>query len=707
MVKARAGRVTLISPGRLSLYSGMIPATLAGVDSLEEGAIDVAALAARAQCTFLADRVTELHAETRQIVLASGRTLSFDILSLDVGSRSLGADAVAGAAGIIPVRPVEQAARSLQKAFAKMRAGELAPQIGVVGGGAAGIELAFGIRAALESVAGVEVVLLERGDTLLSGQKLAVRQRIQGLLEKKGIRVRRGLGDIEPAPGGLRSATGETFALPTIVWATGAEPHTWLRETGLIRSGDGFLLVGPDLRCRGTEAIFAVGDCARLADHPEMARAGVFAVRQGPVLTHNLRVLLEQRGRMRIWRPQKEFLQLLSTGDGRAFALYRGRAAHGRLWWYLKNFIDRRFLRKFRRPDPAALQAPGGAMADAMDACGGCAAKLPPSVLEEAIFAPLPADAERMGNATLGLAARDDAAIFIAGSDGRVVTTLDAFPPFLGDLREVAAIGAVNAASDIYAMGGKPRQALVLAGLSPGPGAADDLRAILLGARQAFDAMGVEILGGHSVALATPLIGFTVFGDLDGAPLLKAGARPGDLLVLTKPLGTGLLLAASRAGECPAAWHEAALMSMRATNAGAAGLLREAGATACTDVSGFGLLGHTLEMLEAAKVHADIILDEIPALPGALALAAAGWRSTAAPGLAGALGEVEFSADTAAEDARVEILLDPQTSGGLLAAIPEDRLAWLRTAAREAELELAVIGSVRAAVAGESRIRLR
>jgi selenide,water dikinase len=698
--------VTLVSPGRLSLYSGMIPATLAGVYSLEEGSIDVAALAARADCTFVADRVTELRVEARELVLTNGRKLAFDILSIDAGSRSRGTDAVRGVAGIIPVRPVEEAARSLQAAFAEMRTGNLAPHIGVVGAGAAGIELAFGIRMALKGVADAEVVLLERGDALLPGQSLRIRQRVHALLEQKGIRVRRGLGDIEAAPGGLRSATGEIFALPTVLWATGAEPHPWLREAGLVRSSDGFLLVGPDLRCRGTEAIFAVGDCARLADRAELPRAGIFPVRQGPVLAQNLRVALEGRGRMRSWRPQKEFLQLLSTGDGRAFALYRGRGAHGRLWWHLKNAIDARFIRKYRRPDMKAVARPADAMGGGMEPCGGCAAKLPPAVLEEALFAPARADPASAESTLVGLASRDDAAVFTAGSDGRVVTTLDAFPPFLDDLHVVAAIGAVNAASDIYAMGGQPRQALVLAGLPPTADAADDLAAILLGARSAFDAMGVEILGGHSVALEAPLVGFTVFGDLDGAPLLKAGARPGDVLVLTKPLGTGLVLAASRVGECPAAWHEAALASMRATNARAAELLREAGATACTDVSGFGLLGHTIEMLEAGDVHADLELDAIPALPGAIALASAGWRSSAAAGLAAALAATTLPADSGPDDARVALLLDPQTSGGLLAAIPENRLAWLRTATRDAEFDLAPIGRVVAMVPNTPRVRV-
>ncbi|MEO2169945.1 MAG: selenide, water dikinase SelD, partial [bacterium] len=190
-------------------------------------------------------------------------------------------------------------------------------------------------------------------------------------------------------------------------------------------------------------------------------------------------------------------------------------------------------------------------------------------------------------------------------------------------------------------------------------------------------------------------------------PLLKAGARPGDVLVLTKPLGTGVVLAASGAGECPARWHESALASMHATNARAAELLREAGATACTDVSGFGLLGHTLEMLEAGSVSAELELDAIPVLPGALELVGAGWRSTAAPGLTAALGDTALPAEAAPGDARVEILLDPQTSGGLLAAIPEGRLAWFRTAAREAEVDLAAIGTVQLASGDAPRLRMR
>jgi selenide,water dikinase len=679
MAPIPGSEITLVNPHRETFYSGMLPGVLAGLCPREEATIDVAALAARGRVRFLEDAVTGIDSGARSLSLASGATLDFDVLSLDIGAQMHDLSGAGMHPAIIPVRPLTDALPRIHSALKEIRSGQREPRLLVVGGGAAGVELAFAVRAALRDVPEVKISLLQSAAHILPDVTRTAQQKALSLLEKYGIEVRRGLGRLETDPSGVRTTSGELFSGNTILWATGAAAFPWLPTSGLVTTGDGFLLTGRDLRCRGTDAVFAAGDTAQIDQFPTMPRSGVHAVRQGPILNRNLRVAMRGDGRLQAYRPQNDFLRLLSTGDHRALAIYRGRAVHGKIWWQLKKQIDTRFLGKHRPPRVHAFAAPDPKMQDAMGECGGCSAKVAPEMLEQAIFdrsaSPTSRTDSGLGNAaSLSLADRDDAAIFTAGANRRVVVSTDAFPPFADDLALVAEIGAINAASDIYAMGATPKQALVLAGL-PGHSSAAELRTLLRGARTAFDRLDVEILGGHSMRVEKPLIGFTVFGEIRDQPLTKGGAQPGDLLVLSKPLGTGILLAAARGGECPATWWRSAIASMRASNARAAEVFREAGARACTDISGFGLLGHALEMLTAAEVHARLYLSDLPSLPGARELAGAGWSATGSSALETYLRQVNIEADPEQVATELALLLDPQTSGGLLAALPPETAA--------------------------------
>jgi selenide,water dikinase len=694
MAPISGSEITLISPQRETFYTGMLPGVLAGLLDPEECTLDVAALAARARIRFLEDAVVGLHTGERHVELESGRTLPFDILSIDIGSRMRDRPDPQLFPDIIAVRPLREALPRIAVALEAIRAGRRDPHLLVIGGGAAGVELAFGFRAALADIPEAQITLLQSAAQILPDVSRSAQQQVLATLEDYGIEVRRGLGRLEPDAQGVRTAAGEIFTGTTVVWATGAAPAGWLADSGLVTTGDGFLLTGADLCCRGTDGIFAAGDVAQIDQFPQTPRSGVHAVRQGPVLSQNLRAAMRGFPRLQKYRPQKDFLRLLSTGDNRALAIYRGRSRHGRPWWHLKKWIDRRFLARYRPPRTSEPLPPDPRMQATMGDCGGCSAKLAPEVLEQAIFQNLPDRGPgSAGNTESGLrlADRDDAAIFHAGANGKVVVTTDAFPPFADDLALVAEIAAINAASDIYAMGADPRQALVLAGL-PGHAPAGDLEDLLRGARIAFDAMDVEILGGHSVQMESALIGYSVFGELAGPPLTKGGAKPGDSLVLSKPLGTGILLAAARGGECPTSWWESLIAQMRSTNGQAARILREAGAHACTDISGFGLLGHTLEMMTPGALQARLFADAIPALPGARELAGAGWAATGSKALESYLTQVDFEESPELPASTRALLLDPQTSGGLLAAVPAPAAERLRQGVPDAEFQ--IIGTV-------------
>jgi selenide,water dikinase len=244
-----------------------------------------------------------------------------------------------------------------------------------------------------------------------------------------------------------------------------------------------------------------------------------------------------------------------------------------------------------------------------------------------------------------------------------VVQSVDHFRAFIDDPFVFGQIAAAHALSDLHAMGARPWTALAVAAVpyTSREKMRTELADMLAGATEVLAADGCALVGGHSAEATEPALGFAVTGLADPAGLLrKSGLRVGDALVLTKPLGTGIVLAAHMRGLCRAAWLQAALDSMRQSNAAASRILRAHGAIACTDITGFGLAGHLMEMLRASHVAAVLWPDLVPALPGALELAAHGVEST-----------------LAVENQRVlagnPLLVDPQTSGGLLAGIPPER----------------------------------
>lgn len=314
--------------------------------------------------------------------------------------------------------------------------------------------------------------------------------------------------------------------------------------------------------------------------------------------------------------------------------------------------------------------------------CGGCAAKLGADLLAEAL-AGLGAAAGTGGPADpdliVGLDAPDDAAVHRLSPDLAAIGTVDFFPPLVDDPADYGAIAAANAVSDVFAMGGRVLFALSVAAF-PETLPVGMLRAILEGAAATVAAAGGTLAGGHTIRSGEPTYGLAVIGVVHPDRILrKGGARPGDRLLLTKPLGTGLLVSGRRAGLTGDADLASAVASMRRLNRRASACLVDAGVRGATDVTGFGLLGHALEMARGAGARLEIEAAALPVLPGALALAAGGTET------GGAAHNRRFVADAlrlgpGVDGALVALAHDPQTSGGLLAAVPPDRLPGLAAA---------------------------
>ncbi len=321
---------------------------------------------------------------------------------------------------------------------------------------------------------------------------------------------------------------------------------------------------------------------------------------------------------------------------------------------------------------------------------GGCAAKYAAARLETLLAGIVPADAEDL---LVGLDPADDAAVYRLDDERALVFTVDFFPPLVDDPRAFGAIAATNALNDVFAMGGVPLLALSIAAF-PEELPVELLGEILAGADERVRAAGAILAGGHTIRDAEPKYGLAVVGTVrPDAIWSKAGARPGDTLFLTKPLGTGIVLQAHRDGVAPPGALDEAVATMQELVSGAADALRPFLPNAVTDVTGFGLLGHTYELASRSRVRAVLESSALPALPGALELAEAGVRT------GGDRRNREFAGahvESHADDAGEGLAYDPQTAGGLLVSLPAERGAVLEATFASESLFVSRIGHVEA-----------
>lgn len=325
----------------------------------------------------------------------------------------------------------------------------------------------------------------------------------------------------------------------------------------------------------------------------------------------------------------------------------------------------------------------------------GCAAKQPPGYLLPLLGA-LPAITDP--NVLVGSATADDAAIYKISDDLALVLTTDFFTPIVDGPYDFGAIAAANALSDVYAMGGTPVAALSLVGFPDAALPPEVLVEILRGAAEKAAEAGIAIVGGHTIKSEEPIFGLAVVGRV--APdkyLANDGARPGDLLVLTKPIGLGIITTAAKNSEDKLGAIQTAIGIMKTLNRAASEEIVRCGAHALTDITGFGLLGHLRNIVAASQVEARIYLDRVPVIPAAREYVEGGIY----PG--GTNANHKFLADWVTYAPEITkpsqlLLCDAQTSGGLLASVPADRAAPLVAALRARGIaEAAIVGRILAA----------
>jgi selenide,water dikinase len=300
-------------------------------------------------------------------------------------------------------------------------------------------------------------------------------------------------------------------------------------------------------------------------------------------------------------------------------------------------------------------------------------------------------------------ATKDDAAVFVLSPERALVATVDFFTPIVDNPAAWGAIAVANALSDIYAMGGTPLFGLNLVGW-PRELPFEMLGEVLRGATEVTERARCLVLGGHSIDSAEPTFGMAVIGEVHPDRMLtNAGACAGDILVLTKPLGTGILATALKRDALLEGGMADAVKSMTTLNDGAMRAALQVGVSAATDVTGFGLLGHLANMLEASKVAAEVYFENLPILPHARSLAARGVVPGGTERNLAALDTVEWAPDLSATDRY--LCVDAQTSGGLLLAVPYENEAALLAALREQQTPAAaVVGRIKGGPAGHMRV---
>jgi selenide,water dikinase len=664
-------RLTCISDFALATYSGMLPGTLAGLYPPERMQIDLVRLCAAAGARLICARVTGLDLEGRQVLLADRPAVPFDVLSIGIGSVPRRDVPVENERLVLPIKPMQTFLPRLRQRLEELLAeGRQELRVAVVGGGAGGVEIAFCLPHYLRChfpQAACRLAVIDRRESLLSGSPRQTARLAERELRRRGVELLLGRGVARVEGARLVMDNGSLRDIDLAIWATSAAAPPLLSTLGLPTDEQGFLLTRPTLQTVADAPVFAVGDSGSVAGHPR-PKAGVYAVRQGPVLWDNLRRLL--RGEpLRPYVPQRGFLSLLAMGDGQAILSYKGLTARGRWCWRLKDRIDSRFMDMYQDYRPAMRDArPTAAPSPPPMRCAGCGAKLGGSILSAVLRRLEIPPAEHV---LLGLDAPDDAAIVRCPQGRPVAVTVDFFTAFLDDAWLVGRVAALNSLSDVFALGATPLAALAMATIPAGRPRQQEqlLFELLSGALEEFRRAGATLVGGHTIEGSPTTIGFSVLADAgDGPAMLKAGLCPGDALVLTKPLGTGILLAAHREARLRAHWFDTLVAAMLLSNGPAAAAARTHGVQAMTDVTGFGLAGHLLEMLRAGRVSARLELGALPLLPGAGELAAAGVASTLAPANRAAEAAIDCPHPLQQQPA-YSILFDPQTSGGLLLGV--------------------------------------
>ena len=661
-------KVTLVSPSRETPYSGLLPGVVGGHSSEQDLYIDLGRLCQFAGADLVLATATAIDPGGSEIELRNRPNLAYDYLSIDVGIEPALTDLAEFDEALVPVKPIAGFMARFNLVYEQYRGGGA---FAIVGAGAAGLELAFalnhrlGIKAEKNGLPKPVLYLCQAAAELLPEAPPRLRAKAKNALAAQGIQFRPQFRAVRQGAGQLASASGAVLEVDQVFWATGAAPQAFLQNSDLAGTPSGYIAVNAQLQSISHPNVFAVGDAADMVEQAR-PKAGVYAVRQAPILFKNL--VRMHRGQSLIrFKPQQRVLSLIALGEQTALG-YKGPFwGWGRSLWRLKRRIDYKFLDSFKNlPLMTPPSVSNGEALDPNMQCRGCGAKVASSILSE-VLSELDPDGGRV---------LDDSAVLTPPAGELMIQSVDAFRPIIDDPYVLAKIAVVHAVSDIYAMGGRVGPIMVNLTLPYGSESITRslLQQVMAGVLSQTKAEGGQLVGGHTAEGLELNITVSVTGWAPPDDIRTSrGTQLDDHLVLTKALGTGTLFAASMRGQAAPSWISHAVAMMLQSNRPAGALIAAPSVHAVTDVTGFGLAGHLQGMLAAGQ-GVDLILPHLPVLNGALtSLSELGVYSTAHDKnqRAATLVRTQDFSDPELL-ARQSLLFDPQTSGGLLISVAPD-----------------------------------
>ncbi len=713
-------RLTLISPQVYTPYSGMLPGLVAGHYSFEQTHIDLAKVCAWAGVRFIQASATHIDANVKSIQLQDRPNIEYDVCSIDIGITP--SQSIEGSKEFaVPVKPISAFYshwQTLQNTLLNRKAqphNKTEPfKVAIIGGGAGGIELITAMEYwASNNNCHAQFTLLSRGQSLLPNYPKSLQKKLIHHLSTNNIQLHLGF-DSQSISKDYICDGHKKVAFDKVFYCTQASAAPWLKQSPLALNDQGFIKVNNQLQSTSHQAVFAAGDIAHQIDHPR-PKAGVYAVRCAPILFNNL-INAALKKPLKDFKPQEDFLSLLALGGKTALGSRKPFSFSGDWVWRWKNHIDVKFMnmfhelpamesmmnthvkatRKHSTLDPI-LQT-GLGIKDIHELsmrCGGCGGKVGASVLSDVLNQLSPYHHK---DVIVGLDSPDDAAVLNIPADKKLVQTIDHLKTFIDDPYLFGQLSALHALSDAFAMNATPHsaQALVQLPLASEAIQRRDMLQVMQGAIKVLNEHQCSLVGGHTSEDTQLNVGFCINAVAETSELLhKKGAKKGQVLILTQPLGTGTLFAAHMRGLALGLDINAALEHMLKSNQEAATIFQEFKASACTDVTGFGLLGHLVEMLKGDTLTGEglgacLYLNNLPALPGTQQLLQAGITSSLQPQNA-RLRRAIYNQEIGINHINYPLLFDPQTCGGLLATVDTAQAQSCLKALQASGYERAVI----------------
>ena len=663
-------RVTVVAREAHSPYSGMLPGFVYGKYSWDDIHVDLAKLCTFASARLIIDEVIQIDPSESVVNLRVRPELRYDCLVVNTGGEP--GIKFRNQENVTAVKPIGRFTTEWDHIVEQGESG-VSCKLVIVGGGPGSVEVALAIRERFGAVFDITIVTADM--ELMIQHNRRARTKVAEILKQHAVKFEVNFSVSSVTDHEVLSEHGNQIECDHVIWVTGVEAPAWIRASGFDVDTGGFLKVDNTLRSTSHRNVFAGGDMVCLVGQ-ERPKSGVFAVREGPILAQNARALLKGIS-LRRYRAQKQALAILRLPGDDALASRGPWCMRSKIISRWKHRIDIEFMRRFKE-FPAMSSPPKNDPESEEMRCGGCASKLGARLLERVLSRLEANNAQSVVN---GIG--DDAAVVDLGSPA-IATSCDHFKPMISDPYRFGKIAATHALNDLYAMGSLPKIALAMVTipLMAEPLMEDDFYQMLAGAVAVFGADKVALVGGHSAEGIEVSLGFTVTGTHTQPPWFRSNMLPDQDLVLTKPLGTGILLAGVMHMKTRAADLESCIVSMEQSNKQATSIFRTCEASVVTDISGFGLAGHCAELVQQSKVSVELFANAVSLLSGTQETLKQEMRSTLHDANSQILEDFEVSSDLG----KLELapLVDPQTSGGLLAAIPPEATEECMSALLEA-----------------------